>query len=67
MALTEWELWSCAHQLVKEHGRSAIVTAVLRRLELHDQGDEEGARAWHLIELRVIKLLQKPSAATTRH
>jgi hypothetical protein len=67
MALTEWELWACANELVKQHGREAIVKASLRRIELHDQGDEAGAEAWHMIELRVIKLLQKPAAASTRH
>jgi hypothetical protein len=67
MALTEWELWACANELVKRHGREALLKASLRQLELQEERDEEGAYAWHLIGLRVLKLLQKPDESTARH
>jgi hypothetical protein len=59
MALSEWELWACANQQVKEHGRGALTKAGQRLLELEAAGDVEGHITWTLILERIIKLLRK--------
>jgi hypothetical protein len=57
--VTEWELWACANQLVKQHGRGALTEAGQRLLELEAAGDVEGHITWTLILERIIELLQE--------
>jgi hypothetical protein len=58
-ALTEWELWACANQLVEQHGTGAVARVGERIRDLEAAGDVAGHSAWMLILERVIKLLQK--------
>jgi hypothetical protein len=57
--LSEWELWACANQQVKQHGRGALTKAGQRLLELEVAGDVEGHITWTLILKRIVKLLRK--------
>ena len=65
--LSEWELWACANELVKQHGRSAVLRAGERRLDLETQGDEQGAITWGLILIKIIELLKEPQEGDQRH
>jgi hypothetical protein len=47
--LTDADIWRAATLLVQEHGDEAALAAVNRALELLDQGDAGGARAWERI------------------
>jgi hypothetical protein len=59
--VTEWELWACAQQLVKQHGRGAVMKAAERMFEFEAAGDVEGHSAWVMILQRIVKLLRKTS------
>ena len=65
--ISEWELWACANELVKQHGRGAVKHAGTRRLELEAGGDEAGAVTWGLITIKVVELLRAPKEGEQRH
>ena len=58
--LTEWELWACANEAIKQHQLDAPVFAAMRADEMLLKGDIDGARAWRLIVERINELLQPP-------
>ena len=58
--LTEWELWACANELVRQHGFDAPIQAAMRADELLENGDLDGARHWRLIVHRINELLAAP-------
>ncbi len=62
-ALTEWELWACANELVRQHGADAPIHAAIRADELFEAGDDAGARTFRLIVKRAEELLKPASGA----
>lgn len=56
----DWELWACANEMIRQHGRQAVLRAVERSQELAREGDEAGAEAWMQIMQRIVDLLRKP-------
>jgi hypothetical protein len=61
--LTEWELWACAQECVRQHQLDAPIYAAMRADELLERGDLDGARAWRLIVARTHELLKPQSGA----
>lgn len=55
--LTEWELWACANEQIRQHGEDAATRSAMRADELEQGGDLDGARNWRLIVHRVQELL----------
>lgn len=55
--LSEWELWACANEAIKQHAFDAPIFAAMRADELFEQGDEDGARTWRQIVKRINELL----------
>ena len=60
--LTDWELWACAHEYVRQYGADAAIYAAMRADELNDQGALDGARNWQLIVHYINQLLEQPGA-----
>lgn len=58
--LSEWELWACANEAVRQHGADAPIFAAMRADELLGEGDLDGAQNWRLIVQRINDLLSKP-------
>lgn len=61
--LTEWELWACAEEAIRQHGSDAPVFAAVRADKLMEKGDQDGARTWRLIVKRIDELLANPKGA----
>ena len=59
--LTEWELWACAHEYVRQHQLDAPIYAAMRADKLMEKGDLDGARNWRLIVDRINQLLTPKS------
>lgn len=59
--LSEWELWACANEAIKQHAFDAPIYAAMRADELFEQGDEAGAATWRLIVKRINELLAAPA------
>lgn len=59
--LTEWELWACAQECIRQHQLDAPIHAAMRADKLLEEGNHDGARAWRLIVSRINQLLT-PSA-----
>lgn len=55
--IPEWELWACAHTLIRQHGADAPIYAAMRADALLEEGEQEGAATWRLIVDRVNQLL----------
>ena len=55
--LTEWELWACANEYIRQHGSDASLQAASRAEELLKKGDPDGAQNWRLIANRAADLL----------
>lgn len=58
MAIEEWELWACAHELIRQHGGDAPLHAALRAERLLLKGDAAGCTAWRRIGVRAGELLE---------
>jgi hypothetical protein len=58
MAIIEWELWAVANEMIRQHGRRAIIEATLKMTEMQDKGDRAGAETWFAILERIMKLLK---------
>lgn len=58
--LSEWELWACASEAVRQHGAGAPGFAAMRVDDLMQKEDRDGARAWRLIARRIDELLARP-------
>jgi hypothetical protein len=61
--LTEWELWACANELIRQHAFDAPIFAAMRADALMGEGDLDGARNWRLIVKRINDLLARPAGA----
>ena len=62
-ALTEWELWACANQYIRQHGEDAAILAAMRADEKVEACDLDGARTWRAIVKRINELLATPTGA----
>jgi hypothetical protein len=60
--LSEWELWACANEAVRQNGFDAPTYAAMRADELLGAGDLKGAQHWRLIVFRINELLAQPAA-----
>ena len=60
--IAEWELWACAHALIRQHGNEAPAIAMRRAAELEREGAHRGAVTWRLIAHRVNELLSSPDS-----
>jgi hypothetical protein len=58
--ISDWELWACANEMIRQHGEDAGSFAAMRADALFDQGDLGGARIWRLISARADQLLAAP-------
>lgn len=63
MALSEWELWACANEMIHQHAFDAPIHAAMKADALLEQGDGAGAANWRLIVHRINELLKEPSGA----
>jgi hypothetical protein len=59
MAVSEWELWACANELIRQHGDDAAIHGAMRADRLLFDGDAAGAAVWRQI-VRRINALQAP-------
>lgn len=57
MVLTDWELWACAQQVIKQHGERAPAVVAARIGALAEAGDGPGVEAWKAIAARVDQLM----------
>ena len=57
MSLTDWELWACAQQVIKQHGGKAPLHVSARIGELANAGDVAGVDTWKAIAKRVEQLM----------
>ena len=58
--LSDWELWACADEQLKQHGQNAAIFAAMRADELLEKADLDGVRNWLLIIDRIEQLLARP-------
>jgi hypothetical protein len=65
MTVADWELWACAHEMIRRHGADAAIQGAMRADELLSKGDYEGAATWQRIVNRINQLGSPASA--TRH
>ena len=56
--LSDWELWACANEVVRQHGDRAPFVAAVRVAEATDQGDTAGVETWRRIASRIEALEQ---------
>ncbi len=64
LVLTEWELWACADEAIRQHGLDAPIFAAMRADKLLEEGEIDGAANWRLIVTRINQLLAKPPGLT---
>jgi hypothetical protein len=57
MPLSDWELWACAQQVIKQHGAKAPMHVAARLGELATAGDMAGVDTWKAIAERVDQLM----------
>ncbi|HEX8533803.1 MAG TPA: hypothetical protein VF662_06515 [Allosphingosinicella sp.] len=63
--LTDWELWACAQEMVRQHGFDAPIIAAMRADELMKKVDLDGAANWRLIVQRINQLI--PPGEASKH
>ncbi len=61
--LSEWELWACANEYIRQHGFDAPIHAAIRADKLLEAGDIDGSANWRAIIHRINELLAKPQGA----
>lgn len=64
MAISEWELWACANEMIRQHALDAPIHAAMKADDLLEKGDLDGASHWQLIIHRIEELLKGPSASS---
>lgn len=64
MPITDWELWACANEVIRQHGDKAVDHAAVRAVELEAAGDSSGQRIWLAILYRID---QPQSQAANTH
>jgi len=63
--ISDWEMWSCANQMITQHGDDAWFHVAMKADALMEAGDMEGARTWALIARRVIDLQKTAPEGTS--
>jgi hypothetical protein len=61
--ISEWELWACANEMIRQHAEDAGTFAAMRSDALFDEGDIGGAKIWRLISARIDQLLAPPTGS----
>jgi ribosome assembly protein YihI (activator of Der GTPase) len=61
--LSDWELWACANEQLKQHGENASIFAAMRADELLEAGDQDGVHNWLLIIDRIEQLMARNEGA----
>jgi hypothetical protein len=61
--VSEWELWACAQETIRQHGEKAAGHATARIETLEAQGATRGAVTWRLIRDRIAQLQEEPAAS----
>ncbi len=61
--LSEWEMWACAQEMLRQHGLDAPIHAAMKADALLERGDRHGAAIWRLIVHRTVELLKEPGGA----
>ncbi|HEX8442189.1 MAG TPA: hypothetical protein VF631_00930 [Allosphingosinicella sp.] len=64
LVLSEWELWACADEAIRQHGLDAPIFAAMRADKLLEDGEIDGAANWRMIVTRINQLLAKPAGLT---
>lgn len=64
--LSDWELWACANEQLRQHGENASIFAAMRADELLEESDLDGVRNWLLIIDRIEQLLARPTGPLNR-
>ena len=54
--ISEWEIWACAHELIRQHGEDAAIQAAMKADDLLARGALDGAATWRLIVHRINAL-----------
>lgn len=54
--ISEWELWACANELLRQHGAKAASHAAERCAVLKAAGNRDGHRIWVAIGQRLEEL-----------
>jgi len=61
MAVSDWELWACANEMIRQHGTDAPIQIAMKADKLLWEGDLQGVATWRLIIDRANQLLADPS------
>ena len=61
LVLSEWELWACADEAIRQHGLDAPIFAAMRADKLLEDGEMDGAANWRMIVTRINQLRAKPA------
>ena len=64
LVLSEWELWACADEAIRQHGLDAPIFAAMRADKLLEDGEIDGAANWRMIVTRINQLLAQPPGRT---
>ena len=62
MPLSDWELWACAHEVLKTYGDKAPLHVAEQLGALVLKGDKAGIRTWQEIARRIEALDASTSA-----
>lgn len=54
--IPDWELWACAHEMIRQHYQDAAIQAAMKADALFESGDLDGACTWRLIVQRIDQL-----------
>ena len=60
MPLSDWELWACAHTVLKLHGEKAALHVAEQIGALVLKDDAQGIRTWQEIARRIAQLQAEP-------
>jgi hypothetical protein len=64
LVLSEWELWACTDEAIRQHGLDAPIFAAMRADKLLEDGEMDGAANWRMIVTRINQLLATPTGRT---
>jgi hypothetical protein len=58
--LSDWELWSAANMVLKQHGERTPIFVAERIGALALEGDMDGVETWKAIARRIVDLSPSP-------
>ena len=65
--ISNMDTWTCACQLIRQHGGDAVVVALERMMQRTRIGDLEGEQTWYAIAAAACDLQREPFAGETVH